>query len=77
MHFGESFHPDEDGFDFTFGCVVNENNLFYTQDADGILGLTKQTFSHHMRPIFDVMKENNLIEMRTFSLCLGKNGGYF
>ena len=32
---------------------------------------------NHMRPIFEVMKENNLIEHRMFSLCLGKNGGYF
>ena len=31
----------------------------------------------HMRPIFEVMKENNLIEQRMFSLCLGKDGGYF
>jgi hypothetical protein len=30
-----------------------------------------------MKPIFDVMKENGVIEKRMFSLCLGKNGGYF
>jgi len=30
IHFGESYHPNEDAFDFVFGCVVNENNLFFT-----------------------------------------------
>lgn len=30
-----------------------------------------------MKPIFDVMYDNNLIEKKMFSLCLGKNGGYF
>eukprot|EP00347_Sterkiella_histriomuscorum_P001127 403373223 len=77
IHFGENYHPNEDAFDFTFGCVVNENNLFFTQDADGILGLTKSTYSHHMKPIFEVMKDAHLIEKKMFTLCLGKNGGYF
>lgn len=30
-----------------------------------------------MKPIYEVMKEANLIEKRMFTLCLGKNGGYF
>lgn len=30
-----------------------------------------------MRPIFEVMKEKQLIAHEMFSLCLGKNGGYF
>ena len=33
--------------------------------------------SPHMRPIFDVMFEQKLIENRIFTLCLGKDGGYF
>jgi hypothetical protein len=30
-----------------------------------------------MRPIFEVMKEKGIISSQTFTLCLGKNGGYF
>ena len=77
MHFGESFHLDEDAFNFTFGCVTTETHLFYSQQADGILGLTRESAHEKMRPIFEVMKEQGLIEERVFALCLGKNGGYF
>jgi len=28
-------------------------------------------------PVYDVMKEQGIIEDRIFSMCLGKNGGYF
>jgi Eukaryotic aspartyl protease len=78
IHFGEQYHQDEDSFKFTFGCVTVENKLFYSQEADGILGMTRAaSTSPHMRPIFDVMYEQKIIEKRMFSLCLGKNGGYF
>ena len=30
IHFGEHHHPNEDAFDFTFGCVSAETNLFFT-----------------------------------------------
>ena len=78
VHFGETTHFSEDAFNYTFGCVTTETNLFFSQDADGILGLTKSNgASTHMRPIFDVMKEKGIISSQTFTLCLGKNGGYF
>mmetsp|Transcript_17053 Transcript_17053/g.22968 ORF Transcript_17053/g.22968 Transcript_17053/m.22968 type:complete len:85 (+) Transcript_17053:676-930(+) len=32
---------------------------------------------NRFEPIYDVMKEQNIIEERVFSMCLGKNGGYF
>ena len=28
-------------------------------------------------PVYDVMKEQGIIEQRIFSMCLGKDGGYF
>lgn len=77
FHFGDAYHPGLDAFDFTFGCVEEETNLFYSQEADGILGMTRASGNMHMKPIFDVMYDAHLIEKRMFSLCLGKNGGYF
>lgn len=39
--------------------------------------MTKGDTNVHMRPIFDVMYDAHLIEKKMFSLCLGKDGGYF
>lgn len=39
FYFGTPVQKD-DKFKYQFGCVTNETNLFYTQEADGILGLS-------------------------------------
>jgi hypothetical protein len=52
-----------------------------TQDADGILGLSKtensRTRENGFQPIYKAMYEAGLIEEMMFALCLGSNGGYF
>ena len=73
VSFGEH---EEDAFPFTFGCVTTETHLFYTQAADGILGFTRSSPQAAMRPIFEVMKDEGLVESKMFAICLGKNGGY-
>lgn len=76
--FGEGFHREEDGFNLTFGCVQTETHLFYSQAADGILGLTRSNrASPYMTPIYKQLKERHLIDKEAFTLCLGKDGGYF
>jgi len=39
--FGDSLKENKDKFKFVFGCIYRETNLFYTQKADGILGMGK------------------------------------
>lgn len=79
LYFGENFHFGVDMFEYTFGCVKTETKYFYSQEADGILGLSADKASQNLNkfePIYDVMYEQKIIEKRMFSMCLGKDGGY-
>jgi hypothetical protein len=50
--------------------------LFYTQEADGILGLSSSGRTR-VKPIFDVLYDAKIVDRREFALCLGSNGGKF
>jgi hypothetical protein len=80
LYFGENAHEGLDSFTYTFGCVKRETHFFYTQDADGILGMSNASSddnSNKFVPIYKVMYEKGLIDKMMFTLCLGRNGGYF
>ena len=69
--------PNKDSkFTYQFGCVTNETNLFYTQEADGILGLSS-TGRQRIKPVFDTLKDVGVTSKREFALCLGADGGRF
>ena len=78
IYFGELVDSDEDGFLYNFGCVKQETNYFYTQQADGILGMSRGggNAKNLFTPIYEVMYQKGIIEKKMFSICLGKNGGY-
>lgn len=61
----------------TFGCVASEDKAFQTQKADGVMGLSKQPAYSYFKSIVDQMKDQNMIDVRVFSICMGQNGGYF
>jgi hypothetical protein len=57
FYFGENYHLGEDSFKYTFGCVKKETNLFYTQEADGILGMARGGQTGLYSPIYEVLYE--------------------
>ncbi len=71
IKFGDKYKTDN-FFYFPIGCTNSENHLFKSQLADGIMGLqnTENSFT-------SVLYKLKIIPKNMFSLCLGKDGGYF
>lgn len=41
LFFGDRIGPNDEGVKFVFGCIYKETKLFFTQKADGIMGMGK------------------------------------
>jgi len=52
------------------GCHQNENNLFYTQKANGIMGV-----GPNARLLQTLFEDRPHVQTRTFSICLAEWGG--
>jgi len=58
------------------GCHSNENNLFYTQKANGIMGIGPSALDREY--ILDkIFKDREHISHKVFSICLSEWGGQF
>ena len=69
----EDENGDENEFGIMpIGCTSSETNLFVTQLADGIMGL-----SHDNTNFINQLYNYNIIKNNIFSICLSQKGGYF
>ena len=58
--------------DIPIGCTINEDNLFFFQKVDGILGL-----GNNDKSFVSTLKKLNIIKKDIFSLCFAQEGGLF
>ena len=71
VRFGKNYQ-NQTGYKVPIGCTTDENHLFYTQDANGIMGL-----ANNENNFVEMLYKNGAIKNNLFSLCFGQLGGIF
>ena len=71
VRFGENY-KDQIGTFVPIGCTTEENHLFFTQDANGIMGLANNDYN-----FVNILYKSGAIQKNIFSLCLAQLGGVF
>ena len=71
VRFGHNYKEQKATF-VPIGCTTDENHLFYTQDANGIMGLANNDHN-----FIDILYKSGAIERKIFSLCFAQMGGIF
>lgn len=73
-------HQDLNPITMLMGCTMNEPPMFKTQYANGIMGISTLSDSEFSPPnLIDLLaqKQPNFNNRKSFSICLGNNGGHF
>ena len=71
VRFGNNYKEQNATF-VPIGCTTDENHLFYTQDANGIMGL-----ANNERNFIEILYKFGAIKKNIFSLCFAQLGGVF
>ena len=71
VRFGHNY-KQQNGTFVPMGCTIDENHLFYTQDANGIMGLANNNYN-----FIDILYKSGAIDNKIFSLCFAQMGGIF
>ena len=69
------FNNKEDkksSIEIPMGCTLSENNLFYKQEVNGIMGLNNNEYN-----FVEILYKLKRIEKKIFSLCFAQLGGIF
>ena len=65
-------YKNQTGHKIPIGCTTSENHLFFTQDANGIMGL-----ANNENNFVEILYKNGAIHNNIFSLCFAQLGGLF
>jgi hypothetical protein len=71
IRFGSDY-KNQKAYKMPIGCTKEENHLFYTQDANGIMGLANSEYN-----FVEILYKNGAIKNSIFSLCFSQLGGIF
>ena len=71
IRFGNDY-KNKTGYKIPIGCTTDENHLFFTQDANGIMGLANSEYN-----FVEILYKNGAINNSVFSLCFAQLGGLF
>ena len=71
VRFGHNY-KEQNATYIPIGCTTDENHLFYTQDANGIMGLANSDHN-----FIDILYKGGAIDKKIFSLCFAQMGGIF
>ena len=71
IRFGEDYKLRNGSF-APIGCTTSEDHLFFTQKADGIMGL-----ANNENNFISVLNKVGAIDSSIFGLCFAQMGGYF